>query len=137
VCCSMWSEGLRTPAGDLHMGHANVIWQGDANSVCLRALAHCQSPPFLLNLTGPETVPCAGWPALWASASESSRCSRVKRAGGAAEQRRTLHRLFGYPSVSIEQMIEWVAHWIGMGGAHHEQPTHFLKPRTENSDAMA
>ncbi len=41
---------------DLSMGVANVIWQRDANSVALRALAHCASPPFLLNLTGPEMV---------------------------------------------------------------------------------
>ena len=35
---------------DLAMGNANVIWQGDANSICLRSFAHCSSPPFVLNL---------------------------------------------------------------------------------------
>ena len=33
--------------------------------------------------------------------------------------------LFGYPSVTVEQMIEWVADWIGMGGATLAKPTHF------------
>ncbi len=33
-----------------------MIWQGDANSMCLRSFAHCQSPPFVLNITGPETL---------------------------------------------------------------------------------
>ena len=35
------------------------------------------------------------------------------------------HRLFGYPSVTVEQMIEWVADWIGLGGATLNKPTHF------------
>ena len=41
---------------DLRMPYVNVIWQGDANSWCLRSFAHCQSPPFVLNITGPETL---------------------------------------------------------------------------------
>ena len=41
---------------DLTMGMANVIWQGDANSACLQSIALCQSPPLVLNLTGPETL---------------------------------------------------------------------------------
>jgi nucleoside-diphosphate-sugar epimerase len=38
------------------MGHLNAIWQGDANSVCLRSFALCESPPAVLNLTGPGTL---------------------------------------------------------------------------------
>ncbi|MCB1021247.1 MAG: NAD(P)-dependent oxidoreductase, partial [Acidobacteria bacterium] len=41
---------------DISMGYANVIWQRDANSVALRAFAHVSSPPFLLNLTGSDTI---------------------------------------------------------------------------------
>src|ERR1041385_28325 len=37
---------------DLRMPLVNVIWQGDANSWCLRSFGHCASPAFILNVTG-------------------------------------------------------------------------------------
>jgi nucleoside-diphosphate-sugar epimerase len=43
---------------DLTTGHANVVWQGYAIEATLRSLPHVRSgPPFVLNVTGPETVP--------------------------------------------------------------------------------
>ena len=37
---------------DLTTGFVNVIWQGDANSYCLRSFALCDSPARTLNVTG-------------------------------------------------------------------------------------
>lgn len=111
---------------DVTMGHVNVIWQGDANSVALRSFALCSSPPAVLNLTGPETI-AVRWiarrfgerfgvePVIVGTESDTALLSNAARC----------HRLFGYPSVTVEQMIEWVSDWIGMGGATLSKPTHF------------
>src|SRR5206468_9632424 len=45
---------LRRSPIDLSMGHANVIWQGEANDWALRSLAHCTAPTSPLNLSGPK-----------------------------------------------------------------------------------
>ena len=111
---------------DLSMGDANVIWQGDANSVCLRSFALCQSPPAVLNVTGPETVSIR-----WAARRFGDRFGidpiyeGVESGTALLNNAARCHRLFGYPSVTVEQMIEWVADWIGMGGATLNKPTHF------------
>ena len=110
----------------LSMGHANVIWQGDANSVCFRSLAHCSAPPFVLNLTGPETLSVRevarefgrrfgkepifeGQEAHDALLNNASRC----------------HKLFGPPSVGVHEMVDWIAVWIQAGGPLLDKPTHF------------
>src|SRR5207237_1647043 len=41
---------------DLTMGYFNTIWQGDANAMALRAFDHAASPPWIVNVTGPEVL---------------------------------------------------------------------------------
>ncbi len=115
----------RTPI-DVTMGNANIIWQGDANSVALRSFAHASSPPLLLNLTGPETI------SVRDVALRFGRHFGIEPAFSGTEAPAALlnnagrcHRLFGYPSVTPDEMIEWVARWIGMGGSTLGKPTHF------------
>jgi len=111
---------------DLTMGSANVIWQGDANSVCLRSFSLCQSPPFILNLTGPETLSVRRVairfgeifgvkPDLQGEESPTALLNNASRC----------HKLYGYPSVSLEQLIDWTAAWIGAGNETLDKPTHF------------
>jgi nucleoside-diphosphate-sugar epimerase len=111
---------------DLGMGCANVIWQGDANSICLRSFAHCSSPPRVLNLTGPETL-SVRWVAR-----RFGEILGVEPVFEGEERNTALlnnaarsFRLFGYPTVSVDEIIEWTAHWIGSGGRILGKPTHF------------
>jgi nucleoside-diphosphate-sugar epimerase len=111
---------------DLSMGAANVIWQGDANAQALALLAHCSSPPFVLNVTGPETVSIRrvaerfgvifGVPPHFTG--NEAPTALLNNAAQA-------QRLFGYPRISLDQMIEWTAAWVNKGGAMLNKPTHF------------
>jgi nucleoside-diphosphate-sugar epimerase len=110
----------------LAMGHANVIWQRDASSVALRSFAHCSTPPFVLNLTGPETI------SVREVAIQFGRAFGVEPAFDGQECETALlsnaalcARMFGAPLVSVEQMVEWTAAWIAQGGQSLNKPTHF------------
>jgi hypothetical protein len=112
---------------DLGMPRVNVIWQRDANSWCLRSFAHCQSPPLVLNITGPETLSVRelalefgqhfGVEPTFVSSGEghTALLSDARKARG----------LFGSPTVQPKEMIEWIANWIRDGGSMLNKPTHF------------
>jgi nucleoside-diphosphate-sugar epimerase len=111
---------------DVSMGMVNVIWQGDANSACLRSLKLCQSPPLILNITGPEMIAVR-----WLAVEFARRFGVEPRFEG--EERDTAllsnasraNRLLGYPRVTLGQMIDWTAAWIAGGGVRWDKPTHF------------
>ena len=111
---------------DLRMAFVNIIWQGDANSVCLQSFAHCQAPPLILNLTGPDTL------RVKFLAEEFGHRFNVQPTFVSAEMPTALlsnaaqaHQMFGYPSVTTAQMIDWTAAWILSGGPRLNKPTHF------------
>jgi nucleoside-diphosphate-sugar epimerase len=111
---------------DVTMGAVNVIWQGDANSVALRAFPLCARPPALLNVTGPETLSVRRVaerfgqifgvePCFEGVEADSALLSNADKCG----------RLFGLPEVSAAEALEWVAEWIRAGGASLGKPPHF------------
>ncbi len=111
---------------DLSMGTANVIWQGDANAQALALLDHCATPPFVLNVTGPETVSVRRVaerfgqilgvaPHFTGSEAPTALLNNAAKA----------QRLFGYPRVALDQIIDWTAAWVQAGGVTLNKPTHF------------
>ena len=111
---------------DLRMGHVNIIWQNDANEIALRSLLHCSVPAKILNVAGPEVV------SVRTIALEFGKIFKQNPAFINTEQDTALlsnasesNRLFGKPSVSLQQMIEVIAAWVNEGGKVLNKPTHF------------
>ena len=111
---------------DLAMGHADVIWQGDANEQSLRLLAHCTTPTTPVNITGPSHTSIR-----WLAEEFGRRFGRKPQFTGTEAQTAWLEdttlsqRLFGKPSVPLERMIDWVADWVERGQPSLGKPTHF------------
>ncbi len=111
---------------DLAMGYFNTIWQGDANALTLAAFRQVSSPPWVVNLTGPECLSVRTvcehladrWhktPQFFGQESSSALLSDSQRC----------RELLGSPRISAEMLIDWVADWIEQGGRQLGKPTHF------------
>lgn len=111
---------------DLTTGVVNVIWQGDANEIAIRALKHCAVPAKILNVTGPETISIR-WLAIQFGLLLGKEPVFINEAQSTAllNNASEAHRLFGYPRVTLRQMIEMTAAWLKGGGATVNKPTHF------------
>lgn len=111
---------------DLRMGNVNIIWQGDANEMALRSLHHCSAPPKILNIAGPEIVSIR-WVAgeFGKIFNKSPRFINEEEPTAFLSNAAESFRLFGYPRVTLKQMIQLIAEWTIQDKKILNKPTHF------------
>ena len=111
---------------DLNMGHVNVIWQGDANEMALRAFHHCAVPSKILNIAGPETISLR-WLAkeFGKIFGEDPQFINHEQDTALLSNAAESYKIFGYPKVPLKEMIQLIASWINEGGKMINKPTHF------------
>lgn len=107
-------------------GYVNVIWQGDAVEHIIRSLPHAKSPPFILNVTGPETLSVREL--AWEFGKRFGKEPRLtgQEASTAWLNNAALaHQLLGAPRMPLDRMIDWIAEWVESGGQTLNKPTRF------------
>ena len=111
---------------DVTTGHANVIWQGDANAQAIQSLQHANVPPFILNVTGAETISIRAIAHRFGAllGREATIIGQESPTAWLSNSTKA-QQLFGSPSVSLDQMLHWTAEWIKRGGKTLDKPTHF------------
>ena len=111
---------------DLSMGYFNVIWQGDMNAMVIRALAYCSAPAGVINVTGPETLSVRHVALEFGKLlGKAPRFTGEEAPTALLSNAALSHGLFGRPEVSPDQMIRWIAGWIGSGNRLLNKQTHF------------
>src|SRR5690606_15763536 len=111
---------------DIRTNNVNVIWQHDANEIALRGLLHGESPAKVLNVTGPEILSIR-WVAE--KLGEALGCQPVfvnePEQTALLNNASECHRIFGYPKVGIQEIIDVTVQWILNNGDDFGKDTHF------------
>lgn len=111
---------------DVTMGCVNVIWQGDANAMALRAFEHTATPPAVLNIAGPEVLRVRELArAFGERMGKTARIIGEEAPSALLNDGRRGYEKLGAPAVPVQHLIDWTADWIMRGGETLDKPTHF------------
>jgi nucleoside-diphosphate-sugar epimerase len=110
----------------LDMGYVNVIWQGDANRIAIECLPLAASPPFVVNVTGGETLSVRDVAERFGTRlGRTPRFTGHERPDALLGNTERMRAYFAPPEVTVEAMMDWVAGWIARGAPMLDKPTHF------------
>lgn len=126
VLCDIAQRILADEPVDLSVGYVNVVGQRYANEVALRSLLLADSPPTVLNLTGPEILSVRDTANRLGHLLGREVSFTGEEVGSALlSNASACHALFGYPDLSARALIEMQAAWLRGGGPVLGRPTKF------------
>lgn len=111
---------------DLSMGFVNTIWQGDANAIALECLERAASPPYVVNITGPDRLSVRAVAHKFGARFGREPAFVNEEAADALLSdtlRMAVH--FAPPAVSADTLIGWVTDWVASGRPLLGKPTKF------------
>ena len=110
---------------DLTMGHANIIWQGDANEWALRTLRVCTTPTSALNVSGPVVDLRAAAVGLGERLGIAPVFTGREAGTAWLIDSGRAEALFGPTGVNLETLLDWTADWTSRGLGSLGKPTHY------------
>lgn len=111
---------------DVTNGAVNVIWQGDVNAAALRSIRRARCPAQTWNITGPETLSVRSVAARFGELmGRTPQIVGTESPDALLSNAGRYFKEFGYPTVAVEQLIDWTAGWVAADLPTHDKPTHF------------
>jgi len=111
---------------DLTMGAVNLIWQRDANDYIIRSISLAQSPPTILNVTGPDIL------LVRKLAEQIGKELKIKpRFVSQKAQTALLSNAslcinkYGPPQTELSEMISLIVKWVASGKTALNKPTKY------------
>ena len=103
-----------------------MIWQGDANRIALECLPEASSPPFIVNVTGEQTLSVRAIAEAFAGRfGKAATFTGDERPDALLSNTTRMRATFAPTHTTLGQMIAMVADWVEQGGALLGKPTKF------------
>ncbi len=111
---------------DLTMGAVNLIWQRDANDYIIQAISLAKSPPAILNVTGPDTVPIRQLAEqIGKELNKEPRFVSQEAQTALLSNASYCFSVFGYPKTTLEEMVSLIVKWVTSGKKVLNKPTKY------------
>ncbi len=126
VLVDLAKKVFRNEPISLETGYFNCIWQGDANALALACFELAETPPRILNLTGPDLVStravCERFGHLM---NRTIQFVGQESPTALLSDSTQILTAIGPLQASLEDMLDWTASWVSRGGEIWNRPTHF------------